>query len=635
MAISGTGQFLRDGKGLLTLENELLTILPSQARLDEDLVYDASVSIDSLFDRDRRLDIQASMDTSVPAVMQFLFDGPLLKPEQRGRPMPIIVQSGNVTAKASISIPLRNLRATRVQGTAEVTAGEFLLPQGVPVKAASATINFTERSAVSSNIKANFLNGSANAKLITTEAAQPPKLRVTATGIGDIQHLQPWLGEHILSMLDGFTDWQGDVAIDGPKVEITAVSDLRGVAVTAPQPLNKVADQAKLFSLSMQTGGREVQNSLAFEYGSDLQGRFEGDMNGANKLFDRSLIRLGNIVDLTQQTLPPGVNFLVENNHLDIDAWLSAIIDLTRLETAEVESPDNAFLDAMRSVKISSVDPVFMSRQFGALVLSAVSVDGNYWIGTLNGDNISGTLQAEPRAEVGNYRFNLSRLFIVEAPKNDLPPDPIESTLDPAKYPQFELIANSFRLSDKSLGRLEISGMPDDDAWKLTKFEMSDQGIRTTGTGQWVNGDAVGSRSAFEIETTIDEAGGVLDEMDFDGILKKGNGTLKASIYWPGAPHEFDFARLNGEFELEIGDGELVKVEPGTGKLLGLLNFNAIARRLILDFRDVFSTGLQFDSMQYAGVLADGEAIMRDAFVLTPSVFIKMEGKLDLDRGAY
>jgi uncharacterized protein YhdP len=83
---------------------------------------------------------------------------------------------------------------------------------------------------------------------------------------------------------------------------------------------------------------------------------------------------------------------------------------------------------------------------------------------------------------------------------------------------------------------------------------------------------------------------------------------------------------------LRISDGELVKVEPGSGKLLGLFNFNAFARRLTLDFRDVFSSGLQFDRMRYAGLLADGEAIMRDAYIFSPAVFVQMEGKIDLDR---
>ena len=35
--------------------------------------------------------------------------------------------------------------------------------------------------------------------------------------------------------------------------------------------------------------------------------------------------------------------------------------------------------------------------------------------------------------------------------------------------------------------------------------------------------------------------------------------------------------------------------------------------------------------MRYTGVFADGEAIMRQAYIFTPAVFVNMQGKLDLD----
>jgi uncharacterized protein YhdP len=132
--------------------------------------------------------------------------------------------------------------------------------------------------------------------------------------------------------------------------------------------------------------------------------------------------------------------------------------------------------------------------------------------------------------------------------------------------------------------------------------------------------------------TTIDEAGGVLDEMQFNDLISKGEGEFKGDLIWIGAPHEFDFARLNGSFDLQIKDGELLQVESGAGRLIGLLNFNSILRRLTLDFRDVFSSGLKFDKMQYSGIIAEGKAIMREAFMLSPAVFVQMEGNIDLNR---
>ncbi|MEO0367437.1 MAG: AsmA-like C-terminal region-containing protein, partial [Pseudomonadota bacterium] len=79
-------------------------------------------------------------------------------------------------------------------------------------------------------------------------------------------------------------------------------------------------------------------------------------------------------------------------------------------------------------------------------------------------------------------------------------------------------------------------------------------------------------------------------------------------------------------------NGELVQVEPGSGRLLGLLNFNAFLRRVTLDFSDVVADGLRFDQMQYAGRLEKGTAILEDAFLFSPAAFVRMEGEIDLEQ---
>lgn len=623
---------LTKGKGRAELNNDLLSIVPQQARLGNDSLSNAKVDIRSLFDLGRTIDISGSTVSTLSTVMDFLFTGPLIAPKNRPEILPITAQKGLVEADVRISLPLSNMLATTVSGKAELRGGELTLPQGVPITNVTANVEFTERSASSENITADFLGGSANATLITTEEAQPPKLEVLANGEGDLRYLQPWAGEHVLSWLSGVTQWKGSVTVDGAQIGINAESDLSGITVSAPAPLAKSAAATRSFSLAMQVGGKGVEQRLGFEYGGNLQALFTGDLAGDNSFFDNSIIRIGGDQPFYKLQTSPGINFAVDYPDFDLDGWLSAIIDLAVLEVEPVATPNTLFLDSMRSLRISSDNTQFLNRPFGAVEISALSVDGFYWIGKLNGDRMNGSIQAEPRSEIGNYRFNLSQLHVPESKRSIVRPDPINRNLDPSTYPQISLVASSFELAGKPLGSLSVAGAPQGNEWTVSKLEMIDHGIRTTGTGGWVNNSDAGSLSSFTINTVIDEAGNVLDDMEFAGLVKKGSGTLDANIKWQGAPHEFDFSRLNGDFDLRISDGELVKVEPGGGKLLGLFNFNAFARRLTLDFRDVFSTGLQFDRMRYSGLLADGEAIMRDAYIFTPAVFVQMEGKIDLGR---
>ena len=44
----------------------------------------------------------------------------------------------------------------------------------------------------------------------------------------------------------------------------------------------------------------------------------------------------------------------------------------------------------------------------------------------------------------------------------------------------------------------------------------------------------------------------------------------------------------------------------------------------------MFAEGLTFDRMQYSGLFSDGKAVMRDAYIFTPAVFVRMEGQVDI-----
>ena len=623
----------KEGRGKATIRNQLLTITPDAIQLNGEAVTDGQLHIARLFEPTRALMIQGKTQTSLRKGMDFLFKGPLIKPENRPESLPVDVTGGTVDIDIAVDIPLNDLENTSVLGSAVVRNGKGLLPAGVPLTDVNGTVSFTERSVVSDNVRARFLGGDTYGRLVTVTEAQPPVMKLIARGTAEVATLEPWIGEHILTWLEGAADWQGELLIDGPSLHIDGQSELHGVTVTAPAPLAKTADEPASFTLSMALGGEDVIPALSLKYNDDVAVHMRGakpvdSSTSELSLFDSSLISIG---ASTGMQLKPGVNFFIDDDGINIDDWLNAIIELASY-TPKQESNNTDFMDAMRSIEIRSANPVLLGREFGALTVSAASVDGLKWVGTLDGDNIRGTMKMQPRASLGKYEFDLSEFHLVAAPDDDAPPAAINYALQPSDYPSITLNVDAFQVTGKNLGSLRFHGRPKEDRWLTEEFVLTQNGIRTEARGGWRNNASDGSITSIDFNTSIEEAEGALTDMDFDGVIKRGTGTLTGNINWIGAPHEFDYARLNGEFDLSVRDGELVQVEPGSGKLLGLLNFNAIARRLIFDFRDVFASGLKFDRMRYNGLLAEGEAIFREAYIFSPAVFVSMEGKLDLDK---
>ena len=72
------------------------------------------------------------------------------------------------------------------------------------------------------------------------------------------------------------------------------------------------------------------------------------------------------------------------------------------------------------------------------------------------------------------------------------------------------------------------------------------------------------------------------------------------------------YPSLGGSFNVSMGRGQFLQAEPGVAKLLGVLSLQALPRRLLLDFRDVFSAGFTFDTIRGDVLIQQGIASTRN-----------------------
>jgi uncharacterized protein YhdP len=78
--------------------------------------------------------------------------------------------------------------------------------------------------------------------------------------------------------------------------------------------------------------------------------------------------------------------------------------------------------------------------------------------------------------------------------------------------------------------------------------------------------------------------------------------------------------------------GQFLKVEPGAAKLLGVLNLQALPRRLALDFRDVFSEGFAFDNIVGTAAIAQGVATTDNLKMTGVTASVLMNGSANIAR---
>jgi uncharacterized protein YhdP len=81
---------------------------------------------------------------------------------------------------------------------------------------------------------------------------------------------------------------------------------------------------------------------------------------------------------------------------------------------------------------------------------------------------------------------------------------------------------------------------------------------------------------------------------------------------------------------LDARDGQLTELEPGAGRVLGLLSIAQLPRRLTLDFRDLFAKGLAFDRMHGDVRIGGGQARSDNLAIEGPAADIHIRGAADL-----
>jgi uncharacterized protein YhdP len=100
---------------------------------------------------------------------------------------------------------------------------------------------------------------------------------------------------------------------------------------------------------------------------------------------------------------------------------------------------------------------------------------------------------------------------------------------------------------------------------------------------------------------------------------------------WNGTPVDITMPSLAGLFTLKATRGQFVKVDPGLGKLLGIVSLQALPRRVGLDFRDVFSDGFAFDEISGTMKLSRGVVYSNDFQMQGPAASVRMSGVVNIN----
>ncbi len=121
-----------------------------------------------------------------------------------------------------------------------------------------------------------------------------------------------------------------------------------------------------------------------------------------------------------------------------------------------------------------------------------------------------------------------------------------------------------------------------------------------------------------------------MQRLDYAPGIVSDDMTLLFDVSWSGGPRTDVFESLDGDVQVRFGAGQLDEIEPGAGRLFGLMSIVALPRRLSLDFTDVFDKGFGFDAIDGTFRIVDGEAYTCNLSLEGPAANIAIIGRASL-----
>ena len=112
--------------------------------------------------------------------------------------------------------------------------------------------------------------------------------------------------------------------------------------------------------------------------------------------------------------------------------------------------------------------------------------------------------------------------------------------------------------------------------------------------------------------------------------IARGETQAELDAEWSGALPDFALERLAGALQFQVGPGQLLEINPGLGRLIGLFSVQNLSRRLSLDFSDLFQPGASFDRITGNVTFNRGQARLDQLTIEAPAAQVDIQGRVGL-----
>lgn len=653
---------LEQGKGTLTFDHAGLAIHADTARSAGVGLSDVTALIADPYTENALLDINGTAAGSMQNLVGYVNVSHVA--EWIDHFTEETVASGDGRLQLRLLLPLHHVIDAKVTGTLQFQNNDVRLQEAIPmIYRASGKLGFNETGFSLSDLKGQFLGE----PVVVGGGTQADKSTlVSIDGGASVDGLRRAFPapevQRLLDKASGSARFRAAISVRNHLSRMTVESNLQGFGVSLPAPLGKAASETlplkyEMIGLPGETGasgGGSAAAPAAMLQRDEIRVGL-GNLIDAHYLREKPADRHAQArvvsagIGINQPAVLPqnGLLMSISAPAINLDDWGNFINDVSAATVATTDGSDGAGASAhtgiaeyvqpdMFAARAESV--TVMGRKLERVVMGATHT-GNVWQLNLDSAQASGYAtwsQSRSGRTMGKITARLSRLNIPES-ASDSVGDLLSRDETATEIPALDIVAEDFHLRGKPLGRLELladnvrANTGAGREWRIAKLSLRNPDAELKASGNWTaNGKDNLSHLTYALD--VHDAGKLLSRFGFDGMVRGGHGVLDGDVTWAGLPFAIDIPTLSGQIHLDLEAGQFLKVDPGAAKLLGVLNLQALPRRLTLDFRDVFSQGFSFDRAFGTAAIAKGIASTDNLKMTSVAATVLMSGEADINK---
>lgn len=526
---------------------------------------------------------------------------------------PFSAQGTGVLA-LKLALPLRHIDDTTVGGAFTFQNNSIIPGRDMPeLSQVNGGVTFTEKSVQGHGVQLRVLNMPARLDLSNQEGAG---LRARLTGSASIDALRPHLPAVLASRLRGSAQWQADVGMtgSGQTSGLTVTSDLAALALDLPSPLGKTTSQSIPLSVSYQPG-QDGASRITARYGTLAKLNAQLPRSGEARVN----LHLGS--GEAPEPTEPGLWISGNLRFMDLDAWRRQ--DWGDEATGKAKDMEGL---TFRQASLSLSEMLVFNRRLHDTHIR-LQPSGKGWDLNVAGKEVSGEIVTVPEQKGTRLLANFKRLALPD-PESAGPSAAPAASGDMGRLTNLDLNIQSLAWKKRELGEMRLRLSPIKTGFQVEHFQMSPPEGRLEGSG--VVSDHPRRPTQLKLKVSSQNLGKLLTRFGYEDAIKGGEAEVSGNLGWMGSPEDFDLQTLEGDLELSARNGQFLKVNPGAGRLIGVLSLQSLPRRISLDFRDVFSQGFAFDEITGQVHLEKGSAYTKDLRMNGPAAKIRMSGVVSL-----